>query len=264
MRNATALCSLPAFPIAARQEIATAAAAPPARATAISTLRIRDEPEDAPATRRKVVAVCLLVAVAIHGALALMPLNLGGSPAQYGVAPGDRIEVTLMVMDEAPAPAAEPVAALEPPPPPLSEPVAEPHFAASEPAVETPPQVSSPPQPISRERAAAAPSPAAQKTVARSPGRGQPTVAKPNYLRNPPPKYPPESRKLREQGVVLLKVSVTAEGRAADVKVQRSSGFPRLDTAALQAVRRWEFNPARIGLTGVPCIVEVPVRFGLN
>ena len=89
-------------------------------------------------------------------------------------------------------------------------------------------------------------------------------MAKPNYLRNPPPKYPAESRKLREQGVVLLKVAVTAEGRAADVQLQRSSGFARLDDAALKAVRRWEFNPARLGATPIACAVEVPVRFGLN
>ena len=89
-------------------------------------------------------------------------------------------------------------------------------------------------------------------------------MAKPNYLRNPPPNYLAESRKLREEGVVLLKVSVTAEGRAADVQLQRSSGFARLDDAALKAVRRWEFNPARSGSTPVACAVEVPVRFGLN
>ena len=89
-------------------------------------------------------------------------------------------------------------------------------------------------------------------------------MAKPDYLRNPPPQYPAESRKLREEGVVLLKVAVTAAGRAADVQLQRSSGYTRLDQAALKAVRRWEFKPARVGLTAVACAVEVPVRFGLN
>ena len=89
-------------------------------------------------------------------------------------------------------------------------------------------------------------------------------MAKPDYLRNPPPQYPAESRKLREQGVVMLKVSVTAAGRAADVELHRSSGYARLDEAALKAVRRGVFKPARVGLTAVACAVEVPVRFGLN
>ena len=121
-----------------------------------------------------------------------------------------------------------------------------------------------PPAPRQQQCPAAAITQNVPKPAARAPGVAGRTLAKPDYLRNPPPKYPAESRKLGEEGVVLLKVAVTAEGRAGDVQLQRSSGFARLDEAALKAVRRWEFNPARAGLTPVPCTVEVPVRFGLN
>jgi periplasmic protein TonB len=231
------------------------------------TLRIRDEAEDRPATRRKVVAACLLAAIGIHGALAFAPLNFGGSAAEYGIAPvGDRIEVTLMVEADEPAPAAEPVAMLPPPAAAPEEPANDVQIAPTEEPIADVPQVVPSARPIQPRQPVAAAKPLSQSTpsAARSAGAGERTLAKPDYLRNPPPQYPAESRKLREQGVVLLKVSVTAAGRAADVQLQRSSGYGRLDEAALKAVRRWEFKPARVGLTAVACAVEVPVRFGLN
>jgi protein TonB len=43
-----------------------------------------------------------------------------------------------------------------------------------------------------------------------------------------------------------------------------SSGFPRLDEAALQAARSWEFEPARVGSLAVKSDIEVPVRFKLT
>jgi protein TonB len=227
------------------------------------SLRIREEAEDRPATRRKILAACLLAAVTLHGALAFVPLNFGGSAAEYGVAPGSQIEVTLMV--EAEEPTGEPIAATLPSPPPpepaaadmeVAAAVEEPIAAASQPAPSSPP--------IQPQRQIASKPAAASMPSARTAGTGERTMAKPDYLRNPPPQYPAESRKLGEEGVVLLKVSVTAAGRAADVQLQRSSGYARLDEAALKAVRRWEFKPARVGLTAVACAVEVPVRFGLN
>ena len=234
--------------------------------TSAGSLRIRDEAEDRPSTRRKIVGACLLGAVAVHGALAFVPLNLGGSAAEYGIAPGDRIEVTLMVMDDEVAPAAEQsAAALETPPPPVLDVAADMQPApVEEEVIASAPQIAAPAKPIQQPRPAIATASVAPKVVARAAGAGGRTMAKPNYLRNPPPKDPAESRKLHEEGVVLLKVAVTAEGRAADVQLQRSSGYARLDQAALKAVRRWEFSPARTGAIPVACAVEVPVRFGLN
>ena len=225
--------------------------------------RIRDEAEDKPATRRTVIAACLLGAVAVHGALAFVPLKLGGNAAEYGMAVGDRIEVTLMFEADEPAPAAQPVAAVSAMPPP--EPAAadmqnavaeEPIAAASQPV--------RPAAPIQRQRQITSKPAAAATPSVPTAGAGDRTMAKPDYLRNPPPQYPAESRKLREEGVVLLKVAVTESGRAGDVQLQRSSGYARLDQAALRAVRRWEFKPARVGLTAVASAVEVPVRFGLH
>ena len=228
-----------------------------------ASLRIRDEAEDRPSARRKVIAACIAGAIAIHGALAFVPLNLGGSPAEYGIAIGEHVDVTLMVMQDEPIAAASLPAVAEPAAMPTPEPVADLRPPDAEEPVAEVARVA-PSRPIQEQRAIAAAPAVAQKPAARNAGTGERTLAKPDYLRNPPPKYPAESRKLKEQGVVLLKVMVTAAGRAAEVQLQRSSGYPRLDEAALKAVRRWEFNPARVGLTAVACAVEVPVRFGLN
>ena len=235
-------------------------------AAAVATLRIRDEPEDRPATRRKIIGACLFAAIAIHGALAVMPLSFGGSSAEYGIAPGDQIEVTLIFESAEPALAIEQVAIPEPPPPapPLADDALDTQVAFTEEPAAAAPEAAPSARPIQQPRTPATASVEPKSAAARTSGTGRRSVAKPDYLRNPPPKYPAESRKLREEGVVLLKVSVTPEGRPADVQLQRSSGFSRLDEAALRAVRRWEFNPARVGVTAIACVVEVPVRFGLN
>ncbi|RMG32821.1 MAG: TonB family protein [Planctomycetota bacterium] len=81
---------------------------------------------------------------------------------------------------------------------------------------------------------------------------------------NPPPEYPPESLAAGEQGRTLLKVSIDPHGRVQDANVHRSSGYPRLDAGALQAVRRWRFVPARRDGRPVRCEVLVPVRFQIR
>lgn len=84
------------------------------------------------------------------------------------------------------------------------------------------------------------------------------------YLSNPKPEYPAEAKQMRQQGVAVLGVVVDADGRASDVSVSRSSGFSQLDEAAVRAVRRWKFEPARSAGLPVASHVEVPVRFSLS
>ena len=86
----------------------------------------------------------------------------------------------------------------------------------------------------------------------------------PAYLNNPAPAYPPASRKQGEQGRVLLRVRVDATGLVDAIELQASSGFHRLDEAALAAVRRWRFLPARAGERAVPGWALVPVHFQLQ
>ena len=100
------------------------------------------------------------------------------------------------------------------------------------------------------------------------PGPAAATVIPPDieaaYLDNPRPKYPVLSRRLGEQGRVLLRVFVDADGRAHDVQVHGSSGFARLDGAAKEAVEHWQFTPARQRGGAVGAWVVVPVSFTLN
>jgi len=100
-----------------------------------------------------------------------------------------------------------------------------------------------------------------QKATSASKGALQ---AQPDKLSNEPPDYPEDARVAREQGVVMLRVRVTAGGEAATVSIQQSSGYLRLDQAALRAVRRWKFHPALAGDEAVASEVEVPVRFKLQ
>lgn len=84
------------------------------------------------------------------------------------------------------------------------------------------------------------------------------------YLNNPPPAYPRLSRKLGEEGRVLLRVFVTPDGAPREVLLQASSGSSRLDRAAKEAVERWKFSPARQGAQSVGAWVVVPVVFSLS
>lgn len=85
-----------------------------------------------------------------------------------------------------------------------------------------------------------------------------------DYLNNPAPVYPLTSRMMKEQGTVLLLVNVSALGDAERVQVHQSSGRSRLDEAALEAVRRWRFVPARRGTQAVAASVIVPIVFELD
>ena len=84
------------------------------------------------------------------------------------------------------------------------------------------------------------------------------------YLRNPPPPYPPLSRRMKEEGRVVLRVRVDPKGEVEEVEIAASSGHPRLDQAALAAVRHWRFSPARSGERTVPGWALVPVTFQLE
>jgi len=84
------------------------------------------------------------------------------------------------------------------------------------------------------------------------------------YLNNPKPVYPKISKRLGEEGIVLLKVRVLADGTAGSVSVLKSSDFDRLDQSALEAVREWKFVAAKQGERAVESWVSVPVSFKLD
>ena len=85
-----------------------------------------------------------------------------------------------------------------------------------------------------------------------------------DYLNNPAPVYPNMSRRLREVGVVQLRVRVNAAGEPLDIQLFKSSGYARLDDSARAAVQKWKFQPARRNGSAVEAWVIVPVEFSLT
>ncbi|WP_199054379.1 energy transducer TonB [Aquitalea sp. ASV15] len=109
--------------------------------------------------------------------------------------------------------------------------------------------------------------PAAAPAVA-TPAAPAPVVQEPlyrgGYLNNPKPIYPPLSIEMEETGTVRLRVQVSAQGLPLAVELEQTSGFPRLDRAALTAVRGWKFTPAKRGDEAIPYTFIVPVQFSLK
>ena len=95
-----------------------------------------------------------------------------------------------------------------------------------------------------------------------------PVVIPPNfnadYLHNPAPAYPTASGKLNEEGKVILRVLVSAQGEAKKVEIKTQSGFERLDKAAADAVENWKFVPAKKGSEAIEAWVNVPIIFKLG
>jgi protein TonB len=95
-----------------------------------------------------------------------------------------------------------------------------------------------------------------------APNAGQYT--RPSYREAPKPQYPETARRGGKEGRVLLRVLVNEEGRSAFVEVNLSSGVEALDQAAVAAIKRWRFAPARNGGQPVESWVRIPIDFRLT
>lgn len=103
-----------------------------------------------------------------------------------------------------------------------------------------------------------------EKSVYIPPVRGALTEAKPSYLKNPAPIYPLIARENGWEGVVMLKVRVSPQGRTESVEVSQSSGYRVLDESALKTVKTWMFEPAHVGALKLQSEVIIPIRFLLE
>lgn len=85
-----------------------------------------------------------------------------------------------------------------------------------------------------------------------------------DYLQNPKPIYPPVSKRLGEQGLVVHSVLIGTDGLPVNAKLVKSSGFDRLDQAAYTAVMRWRYVPGK--RAGVPTTMafNVPINWVLE
>jgi protein TonB len=116
------------------------------------------------------------------------------------------------------------------------------------------------------ERAVEPETPTAEASPARTPEAASVPApsAGPRLLDAPPPRYPSASIRAGEQGTVLCRLHVTAEGTVSEVEIVESSGHPRLDEAAREGLLRWRFAPGVEGGRAVPSTLLHPVEFVLT
>jgi protein TonB len=195
-----------------------------------------------------------VAAVALH-VLALAAL-LSYEPARSALFAAAPIMVDLIAP---PRPRPKPEAPVEiVPPKPKPKPIVKPRQNPPdpEPLISAPEPVP-PPEPAPAPPVAAASVPAPVVAVT-------PPVFNAAYLNNPPPAYPARSRRIGEEGRVVLRVLVGAAGSAEEVQIRDSSGHRRLDERARDTVRRWKFIPARHGERPIAAWVLIPISFRLE
>lgn len=221
--------------------------------------------------------ISAFIHLAVIGAAAALLVK----PPEFAMDAGhNSVEVNLVAAAPDPVPPPppipepqEPVEAQPPKPDDLTVPVAPPVPPAPIPPPEQP-QLQTPPPPVP-----VPPKPHHTPTIAKGdgsapkPGKDAITASsdggaimddKPDYLSNPPPIYPESSRSEKQEGVVVLEVIVSAEGRPDSISIQASSGFTPLDQSAVTAVHKWRFRPASLGNIKMKSRVVIPVRFRLE
>jgi protein TonB len=215
---------------------------------------------------------------ALHGGLVLLAALVLIRTARLDVHPGkSSTELVLHAEPESAAPAPVRIAPVPPPvAPPLAQPVLPPAPVPVIQAIASPKPVKAAEKPTAviaavsittmqahpvRSRKGKTPARIARETADAARGVVQ---AQPDRIHNEPPAYPEESRMAHEEGVVLLRVDVSASGQASRVAISQSSGYFRLDQAARKAVQEWKFQPGLVAGNPVLSQVDVPVRFKLE
>ena len=102
-----------------------------------------------------------------------------------------------------------------------------------------------------------------RRTLQAARGEAQ-AVTSVGVLRSIHPVYPRIAKKSGWEGMVLVRVTVETNGKASKVVVSRSSGRKVLDDAAVKAVKRWAFRPARDGNIPIQSVVVIPIKFSLS
>jgi protein TonB len=91
-----------------------------------------------------------------------------------------------------------------------------------------------------------------------------PNIDDASQLNNIPPSYPRLSKRRREEGLVILELLVLEDGSVAEIIVETSSGFPRLDKAALIAVSKWRYTPATRHGETIAYRYKQPIEFAMK
>ena len=215
--------------------------------------------------RRDKLALALLV-LALHGAAAYW-VSQAPTP-ELPVVPPQIPPMTIEFATPAPSvveppPPAPAPPVVEPPPPVVDELAAKPKPKPKplpKPVAKQPPK----PQPKPVEAPPPAPVAAPAPPAPPAPAPVTPPSANAAYLKNPAPEYPQMALRRGWEGTVLLRVEVLASGKPGQIQIQKSSGRDALDAAALAAVKRWSFVPAKQGDVAQAGWVSVPIDFKLR
>ena len=87
-------------------------------------------------------------------------------------------------------------------------------------------------------------------------------IKPPTKIRDQTPLYPDIAKQARVQGIVILEAIIDPNGNVTNVRVLRS--IPLLDQSAIDAVRRWKYEPTLLNGVPVPIVMTVTVNFSLN
>jgi len=203
--------------------------------------------------------IAMLISLGVTGGLvsSLLLLNVVGVEKAR---PAPLVVEMQMLPDEPPAPPKQP-------PKPEKAVLVPSQVVAPQPAVVVPMPalaipVSSVSAPVSEPAPVQAPPAPAPAPAPKEPADGGDLTG--NLISSKPPSYPIESRRSHEQGTVVLAVLLSPTGSVAEISVAKSSGFARLDKAALAAVRKWRWAPFK--RDGVPVMVrgQVTIPFVLQ
>lgn len=194
----------------------------------------------------------------MHGGMvwALLP-NGETAPAKAQVTP---VLETVILDDAKPQPVAAPS-------PPVAQAKPHPTVVKSKQPRPVAQSVSKPAEPSAVTAAAEAPAamPAAApvaSSVSSVPPRD--TIRQPAVITCRIPAYPPESRRAREIGTVQLQLLIDVEGEVIDKRVETSSGFARLDEAALSALAKCKFQPGSVDGRSEPTWARLRYRWTLD
>lgn len=160
-----------------------------------------------------------------------------------------------------PKPVQRPLVAQKSQPPPAPQPVAIPD---STPAPGAPTGIVTPQPPLPPITAPVPPPAPAVPPAPASPAKVELPSSDADYLQNPPPAYPPISKRLGEQGKVVVRVLIGPDGTAQKAEIRQSSGFERLDRAAMATVLRWRYVPGKRSGVAEAMWFNVPITFVLE
>ena len=79
-----------------------------------------------------------------------------------------------------------------------------------------------------------------------------------------PPMYPRVAREAGWEGTVMVRVLVGSNGMPEEILIRKGSGYPILDEAAIEAVKMWQFRPAKDGNIPIKSFVDIPINFDLH